>query len=170
MIPMTRTDRRLPEMNAGEKLEEAQDRRRPALHRAAAAVLGSIAGQAHGRARHRPAFHLCGDPGGAAGTRLCAIDKKRFVPEDKGRRGHGVSRKLLRRYVEYDFTADLEEQLDRSLNHEMAWQRPDGDFWKRFTAAVDDIKDLRIAQVLDALDECLAPHLFPPREDGCDPR
>jgi DNA topoisomerase-1 len=44
------------------------------------------------------------------------------------------------------------------------------DFWRDFIGAVDDIKDLRISEVLDALDALLAPHLFPPRADGTDPR
>ena len=74
------------------------------------------------------------------------------------------------RYVEYDFTAGLEEQLDRISNNEMAWRDLLRDFWREFTAAVGDIKELRVAQVIDALDEMLAPHLFPPRADGADPR
>jgi DNA topoisomerase I len=74
------------------------------------------------------------------------------------------------RYVEYDFTADLEEQLDLVSNNELEWHDLLRKFWQGFTAAVDEIKDLRIAQVIDALDEMLAPHLFPPRADGTDPR
>jgi DNA topoisomerase-1 len=74
------------------------------------------------------------------------------------------------RYVEYDFTADLEEQLDRISNNEIAWRDLLRDFWREFTAAVGDIKELRVAQVIDALDEMLGPHLFPPRADGSDPR
>ncbi len=74
------------------------------------------------------------------------------------------------RYVEYDFTADLEEQLDRISNNEIAWRELLRDFWRDFTAAVGDIKELRITQVIDALDEMLAPHLFPARADGTDPR
>ena len=72
--------------------------------------------------------------------------------------------------MEYDFTAGLEEQLDRISNNEIAWRELLRDFWRDFTAAVGDIKELRIAQVIDALDEMLAPHLFPPRADGTDPR
>jgi DNA topoisomerase-1 len=72
--------------------------------------------------------------------------------------------------VEYDFTAGLEEQLDRISNNELAWRDLLRDFWREFTNAVGDIKDLRVAQVIDALDEMLAPHLFPPNADGTDPR
>ena len=98
------------------------------------------------------------------------IDKKRLVPEDKGRVLTAFLESFFARYVEYDFTAGLEEQLDRISNNEMAWRDLLRDFWREFTAAVGDIKELRVAQVIDALDELLAPHLFPPREDGLDPR
>ncbi len=98
------------------------------------------------------------------------IDKKRLVPEDKGRVVTAFLESFFARYVEYDFTADLEEQLDRVSNNEIAWRELLRDFWRDFTAAVGEIKDLRVAQVLDALDEMLAPHLFPPRADGTDPR
>jgi DNA topoisomerase-1 len=98
------------------------------------------------------------------------IDRKRLVPEDKGRVLTAFLESFFARYVEYDFTAGLEEQLDRISNNEMAWRDLLRDFWREFTAAVGDIKELRVAQVIDALDEMLAPHLFPPRTDGTDPR
>src|SRR6476660_1161154 len=98
------------------------------------------------------------------------IDTKRLVPEDKGRVLTAFLESFFARYVEYDFTAGLEEQLDRVSNNELAWRDLLRDFWRDFTAAVGDIKELRVAQVIDALDEMLAPHLFPPRADGTDPR
>jgi len=98
------------------------------------------------------------------------IDKKRLVPEDKGRVLTSFLESFFARYVEYDFTADLEEQLDRISNNELAWRDLLRDFWQEFTNAVGDIKDLRIGEVIDALDEMLAQHLFPPRADGSDPR
>src|SRR5881394_1573684 len=98
------------------------------------------------------------------------IDKKRLVPEDKGRVLTAFLESFFARYVEYDFTAGLEEQLDRISNNELAWRDLLRDFWREFTNAVGDIKELRVAQVIDALDEMLAPHLFPPRADGSDAR
>jgi DNA topoisomerase I len=74
------------------------------------------------------------------------------------------------RYVEYDYTAGLEEDLDRIANKEIDWREVLRDFWRDFIGAVDDIKDLRVSEVLDVLDEMLAPHLFPPNKDGSDPR
>ena len=72
--------------------------------------------------------------------------------------------------MEYDFTADLEEQLDRISNNEISWQQVLKDFWSDFIGAVNDIKDLRVAEVLDALDDMLGPHIYPPRADGGDIR
>ena len=98
------------------------------------------------------------------------IDKKRLIPEDKGRVLTAFLENFFARYVEYDFTADLEEQLDKISNNEMPWRDLLRDFWTEFIGAVGDIKELRITQVIDALDEMLAPHLFPPSKDGSDPR
>src|SRR5215468_83901 len=98
------------------------------------------------------------------------IDKRRLIPEDRGRIVVAFLESFFARYVEYDFTADLEEQLDLVSNNELEWHELLRKFWQGFTAAVDEIKDLRIAQVIDALDEMLAPHIFPPRPDGTDPR
>jgi DNA topoisomerase-1 len=98
------------------------------------------------------------------------IDRKRLVPEDKGRIVVAFLESFFARYVEYDFTASLEEQLDRVSNSEVAWRDLLRDFWRDFAGAVDDIKDLRIGDVLQALDGLLGPHIFPPRPDGSDPR
>jgi DNA topoisomerase I len=98
------------------------------------------------------------------------IDKKRLVPEDKGRLVIAFLESFFARYVEYDFTAGLEEALDRVSNNEVAWRQVLRDFWGDFIGAVDDIKDLRVGDVLNALDELLAPHVFPARADGVDPR
>jgi len=98
------------------------------------------------------------------------IDKRRLVPEDRGRIVIAFLESFFARYVEYDFTADLEEQLDRVSNNEVEWHELLRQFWIGFTGAVGEIKDLPRAQVIDALDELLAPHIFPPRADGVDPR
>ena len=98
------------------------------------------------------------------------IDKKRLLPEDKGRVVVGFLESFFQKYVEYDFTANLEEQLDRVSNNEVAWKKVLQDFWIDFIGAVNDIKELRVTHVLDALNDLLAPHIFPPREDGLDAR
>jgi DNA topoisomerase-1 len=98
------------------------------------------------------------------------LEKKRLHGEDKGRVVVAFLENFFARYVEYDFTADLEEQLDRVSNNEISWQQVLKDFWRDFIGAVDDIKDLRVAQVLDTLDDMLGPHIYPARADGGDIR
>ena len=98
------------------------------------------------------------------------IDKKRLVPEDKGRLVVAFLESFFQKYVEYDFTASLEEQLDKVSNNELDWHQLLREFWDDFIAAVGETKDLRITQVLDALNELLGPHVFPKREDGGAPR
>lgn len=98
------------------------------------------------------------------------LDKKRLYGEDKGRVVIAFLENFFARYVEFDFTANLEEQLDRISNNEISWQQVLKDFWRDFIGAVDEIKDVRVSQVLDVLDEMLGPHIYQPREDGGDPR
>ena len=98
------------------------------------------------------------------------LDKKRLYPEDKGRLVTAFLESFFSRYVEYDFTADLEEKLDLISAGKLEWKDVLRDFWRDFIAAVNDIGDLRITQVLDALNDLLGPHIFPEPEGGGDPR
>ncbi|MCB1519545.1 MAG: type I DNA topoisomerase [Hyphomicrobiaceae bacterium] len=98
------------------------------------------------------------------------LDKKRLIPEDKGRLVIGFLESFFKRYVEYDFTAGLEEQLDLISNGDLKWKDVLRDFWTNFTAAIDDIKDLRVGEVMEALNDMLGPHIFPDKGDGSDPR
>ncbi len=98
------------------------------------------------------------------------LDKKRLVPEDKGRLVTAFLESFFKRYVEFDFTADLEEKLDLISDGKLAWKDVLRDFWRDFAGAVEGIKDLRVGDVLDALNELLGPHVFPAKEDGSDPR
>jgi DNA topoisomerase-1 len=97
-------------------------------------------------------------------------DKNRLFPEDKGRLVTAFLSNYFRRYVEYDFTADLENQLDDVSAGERDWKDVLDRFWHDFSAALGETADLRIGEVLEKIDEVLAPHLYPPREDGSDPR
>ncbi len=99
-----------------------------------------------------------------------AIDKRRLVPQAKGRLLSAFLESFFERYVEYDFTASLEEKLDEISDGKLAWKDVLRDFWKDFSGAVADIKELRVTDVLDALNEELAPLVFPAREDGSNPR
>ena len=98
------------------------------------------------------------------------LEKKRLHAEDKGRIVVAFLENFFARYVEYEFTAGLEEDLDRIANSEVAWREVLRDFWRDFIGAVDSIKDVGIRQVLDVLDDMLAPHVFPAKDDGTDPR
>jgi DNA topoisomerase-1 len=98
------------------------------------------------------------------------MDKNRFVPEDKGRLVTAFLEQFFSRYVEYDFTAALEEKLDLVSSGDMDWKALLREFWQDFHAAVGQIAELRVTNVLDALNEALGPHIFPQRADGSDPR
>jgi DNA topoisomerase-1 len=98
------------------------------------------------------------------------IDKRRLVPDAKGRLVTAFLENFFEKYVEYDFTADLEEKLDQISDGKLAWKDVLRDFWKDFSGAVDNTKELRVTDVLDALNEALAPLVFPEREDGSNPR
>jgi DNA topoisomerase-1 len=98
------------------------------------------------------------------------LDKRRLYPEDRGRIVVAFLESFFAKYVEYDFTARLEEQLDLIADREIDWREVLRDFWRDFIAAIDETKDLKMSAVIDALDSLLAPHLFPPRADGGDPR
>lgn len=98
------------------------------------------------------------------------LEKRRFTPASKGRVVTSFLESFFDRYVEYDFTADLEEQLDQISDGKLQWKDVLREFWKNFTAKVAETKDLRVSEVLDKLNEELAPLAFPPREDGSEPR
>ena len=98
------------------------------------------------------------------------IEKKRLIPEDKGRLVTAFLEAFFAKYVGYDFTAELEEKLDQVSNSEIDWKALLRDFWTDFSQALGGTKDLRTSQVLDSLNELLGPHIFPARADGGDPR
>ena len=98
------------------------------------------------------------------------MERGRFVPESKGRIVTAFLTSFFKRYVEYDFTADLEEKLDEVSAGELSWKQLLRDFWKSFHAAAEETKELKFADVITALDEILGPHMFPERAEGGDPR
>jgi DNA topoisomerase-1 len=98
------------------------------------------------------------------------LEKRRFYPEDRGRLVTAFLAGFFPRYVEYNFTAKLEEELDDISGGRAKWKDVLHEFWTAFSAAILGAKDLKIRDVIDALDRDLGPHFFPPRQDGTDPR
>lgn len=98
------------------------------------------------------------------------VDKRRLTPEPRGRIVTAFLENFFNRYVEYDFTADLEGKLDLIAAGKLGWKDVLRDFWKNFSAAVAETQDLRVTQVLDVLNDVLAPLIFPAKDDGGDPR
>ncbi len=98
------------------------------------------------------------------------VEKLRFIPEDRGRIVTVFLENFFKKYVEYDFTAQLEEYLDDISAGEMQWKKLLGGFWTKFIKNIEAVQPLQISEVIEKIDEVLSYHLFPPREDGSDPR
>jgi DNA topoisomerase-1 len=162
--------RRLPEMSQGEaltkeKINSSQHFTEPPPRFSEASLVKRMEELGIGRpSTYAAILQVLQDRG------YVRIDKKRLMPEDKGRVVVGFLESFFARYVEYDFTAELEEKLDKISNNEIDWKKVLADFWVDFIGAVDDIKDLRVTHVLDTLNDLLAPHIFPPKGDGSDAR
>ncbi len=98
------------------------------------------------------------------------LENRRFIPEDRGRLVTAFLTSFFTRYVDANFTAGLEAQLDEISDGAIDWRQVMRSFWEDFSRALDGTKDLKISDVIDALDEELGAHFFPEREDGSDPR
>ncbi|WP_303719013.1 type I DNA topoisomerase [Brevundimonas naejangsanensis] len=98
------------------------------------------------------------------------MDKNRFFPEDKGRLVTAFLEQFFAKWVEYDFTAALETQLDEVSAGDLDWKTLLRRFWQDFHAATQAAGELRTTAILDHLNEALGPHIFPDKGDGSDPR
>ncbi len=168
--PEDEEGRRLPQMNVGEALKKiaidaSQHFTEPPPRYSEASLVKRLEELGIGRpSTYASILQVLKD------RKYVRGEKGRLIPEDRGRIVTAFLESFFARYVEYDFTADLEEQLDRVSNNEIEWLELMRRFWRDFFAAVEDIKDLRVGDVIDALDNMLAPHVFPPRPDETDPR
>jgi DNA topoisomerase-1 len=97
------------------------------------------------------------------------LEKRRFAPEDRGRLVTAFLSNFFERYVEYDFTADLEAQLDRISAGEIEWKAVLQEFWTTFYKAIDDTKELRVRDVLDVLNKVLGAYFFQSDDPNVDP-
>src|SRR6201996_2361979 len=98
------------------------------------------------------------------------MEKNRFIPEDKGRLVTIFLEEFFRRWVEYDFTAGLEEKLDEVSDGKLDWKALLREFWNDFQPKTEEVLKVSTREVLDALDGALSPFLYPPKADGSDPR
>ena len=98
------------------------------------------------------------------------VEKARFVPEESGRLVTAFLERFFERYVSYDYTAELEEELDDVSGGRLHWRKLLDDFWRDFRPKAGEVMDQQPSEITQAIDEFLEPWLYPPREDGSDPR
>ena len=163
-------DRRLPAMKTGEscerdKIEATQHFTEPPPRYSEASLIKKMEELGIGRpSTYSATLSTLRD------REYVRLDKRALVPEAKGRLVTAFLQDFFSRYVEYDFTASLEEKLDLISDGKLDWKQVLRDFWTEFSANIDETKELRITNVLDALNESLEPLVFPKRDDGSDPR
>jgi DNA topoisomerase-1 len=163
-------DGRLPEINAREKLDKSkvnssQHFTEPPPRYSEASLIKKMEELGIGRpSTYAATLKTLSD------REYVTIDKRKLTPQAKGRLVTAFLESFFTKYVEYDFTADLEEKLDKISAGELDWKQVLRDFWKDFFGQIDETKELRVTNVLDALNEALAPLVFPKRDDGSDPR
>src|SRR6516165_10793608 len=168
--PEDEESRRLPQMSAGERLTKREIKAdqhftEPPPRYSEASLVKRMEELGIGRpSTYASILQVLKD------RKYVRLEKRRLYPEDRGRIVVAFLESFFAKYVEYDFTARLEEQLDLIADREIEWREVLRDFWRDFIGAIDETKDLKISQVIDALDSLLAPHLFPPRADGGDQR
>lgn len=161
---------RLPQINMGEaltkeKVESVQHTTEPPSRYSEASLIKKLEELGIGRpSTYASTLATLCDRG------YIVIDKKKLIPDAKGRIVTAFLENFFNRYVEYGFTADLEEKLDLISDGKLSWKDVLRDFWDGFNASISNIQELRIANVLDVLNVTLAPLAFPEREDGSDVR
>jgi len=98
------------------------------------------------------------------------VDKNRFIPEESGRLVTAFLERFFEKYVSYDYTAELEDELDEVSGGRLDWQKLLDAFWRDFRPKAGEVMERQPSEVTAALDEFLEPFLFPEKEDGSDPR
>lgn len=98
------------------------------------------------------------------------IEKNRFIPEESGRLLTAFLERYFERYVSYDFTAGLEDELDEISGGRANWQHVLAAFWRDFKPRTSEVMEQKPSDVTAALDAYLGPWLFPDKGDGSDPR
>ena len=159
-------DRRLPEMNEGEasdlqSVETEQHFTQPPPRYSEASLVKKMEELGIGRpSTYASILKVLQD------RNYVRLERRQFIPEDRGRLVTTFLTCFFERYVEYGFTAALEEQLDDISGGRLDWKKVLRDFWQSFSKSTEETASLKFSEVLDALDEDLGPHFFPAGEDG----
>ncbi|MGK2911184.1 MAG: type I DNA topoisomerase [Sphingobium sp.] len=98
------------------------------------------------------------------------VEKNRFFAEESGRLVTAFLERFFERYVSYDFTAGMEDELDDVSGGRAQWQAVLEAFWKDFKPKTQEVMEQKPSEVTAELDKFLEPMLFPPKADGSDPR
>jgi DNA topoisomerase-1 len=98
------------------------------------------------------------------------LEKTRFIPEESGRLVTAFLERFFEKYISYDYTAELEEELDDVSGGRLNWQKLLDDFWRDFKPKAGEVMEQKPSEVTAALDEFLAPWLYHDKGDGSDPR
>jgi DNA topoisomerase I len=98
------------------------------------------------------------------------VEKNRFIPEESGRLVTAFLERFFEKYVSYDYTAELEEELDDVSGGRLGWVKLLDDFWRDFKPKAGEVMDQKPSDITAALDDFLSPYLFPDKGDGSDPR
>jgi DNA topoisomerase-1 len=98
------------------------------------------------------------------------LEKNRFIPQESGRLLTAFLERFFERYVSFDFTAHLEDELDDISGGRMQWQAVLEEFWRDFKPKTAEIMEQQPSAITAALDDFLSPWLFPDKDDGTDPR
>ncbi len=160
------SDRRLPPMNEGEKTKLTdvmpnQHFTQPPPRYSEATLVKALEEMGIGRpSTYASIMQVLRD------RNYVEMQARRFVPQDRGRVVTTFLAKFFTKYVDYDFTANLEEELDAIAGGHADWKQALRDFWGDFKAAVDETKELTITEVIDYLDADLGPHFFPEGDES----
>lgn len=163
-------DRRLPPMNEGEKtklvqIDQSQHFTQPPPRYSEATLVKRLEELGIGRpSTYASILQVLRD------RNYVVLEKRRFIPEDRGRVVTTFLAQFFARYVDYDFTANLEEELDAIASGHVRWKEALRLFWVDFKKALDETKDLTITQVIDHLDAALEAHFFPTTKETPEPR
>jgi DNA topoisomerase I len=98
------------------------------------------------------------------------VEKNRFFAEESGRLVTAFLERFFEKYVSFDFTAGLEDELDEVSGGRAQWQKVLEAFWRDFKPRTTEVMEFKPSEVTAQLDQFLAPYLFPEKAEGGDPR